>query len=65
MIEPRVNYPSDLALDLGPCVVGETLCRLLLWSEAEWARLSVEGRPALVEHVPGLGWVGAGLTQPG
>ena len=35
------------------------LCRLVVWSEADWATLPVAQRPKTVEHFGGLGWVGA------
>lgn len=41
------------------CIVGETVCRVRIWTDAEWERLDVADRPAVVEQVPGLGWVGA------
>jgi hypothetical protein len=36
-----------------------TLCRLRVWSEAEWAALPDNRRPLEFVHAPGLGWVGA------
>jgi hypothetical protein len=42
---------------LGPVVVGEALCRLDVWSDAEWASLPAEYRPTLAVHAPGMGWV--------
>ena len=39
------------------CVVGDRLCEVLIWSEAEWARLGAERNPVVARHVPGLGWV--------
>jgi hypothetical protein len=38
---------------------GPLLCRLRVWSDAEWAELPAEERPARVERFTGLGWVGA------
>src|SRR5690349_16624180 len=38
---------------------GPMLCRLQVWSEAQWAALPVADRPATFTHAPGLGWVGA------
>ncbi len=40
-------------------MVGAVLCRLAVWSDREWADLPDQCRPQTVEHVPGLGWVGA------
>jgi hypothetical protein len=37
---------------------GPVLCRLEVWSEAEWAAMPESERPATSEHVVGLGWVG-------
>src|SRR6478736_1362578 len=39
------------------CVVGETLCRVRVLSEAEWDALPPERRPRTAERFPGLGWV--------
>ena len=41
------------------CVVGDMLCEVRTWTEAEWAALPPEFRPVVFEHAPGLGWVGA------
>jgi hypothetical protein len=38
---------------------GPLLCRLQVWTEAEWAVLPEEDRPTTFTHAPGLGWVGA------
>ena len=38
---------------------GPLLCRLRVWSDAEWAALPASERPARADHFPGLGWVGA------
>lgn len=43
------------------CVVGDTLCEVRVWSDAEWAQLDPAERPSRVVQVPGLGWVGAVL----
>jgi hypothetical protein len=53
---PRDHNPAP-----GPsyCIVGETLCRVCVWTEEEWATLDPARRPATARHVPGLGWVGA------
>ncbi len=45
------------------CIVGETLCQVLVWTEEEWELLDPVERPGVVEHVPGLGWVGAVLPR--
>lgn len=39
------------------CIVGETLCRVAVLSEAEWDRMGEGHRPATAVFVPGLGWV--------
>ena len=46
---------------LGPVevVCDSVLCRLQVRDEAAWATLPESERPLRVEHVPGLGWVGA------
>jgi hypothetical protein len=41
------------------CVVGDTLCRVRVWTEAEWEQIVPADRPSPAVHVPGLGWVGA------
>jgi hypothetical protein len=38
---------------------GPMLCRLRIWTEAEWAMLPEAERPAQYTHALGLGWVGA------
>jgi len=43
----------------GYCVVGEMLCEVRTWTEAEWAALPSDLRPLVYEHAPGLGWIGA------
>ena len=43
----------------GYCVVGPTLCRVRVWTDAQWADMPERERPATAEHIPGLGWVGA------
>jgi hypothetical protein len=40
------------------CIVGDTICRVRIWTEEEWGRLPAEERPSPAEHVPGVGWVG-------
>jgi hypothetical protein len=44
------------------CVVGDTLCRVRVWTEDEWSRLEPAARPSPAVHVPGLGWVAAELS---
>ena len=39
------------------CVVGETLCRVRVLTEAQWEALAPERRPATAEYFPGLGWL--------
>jgi hypothetical protein len=39
------------------CLVGETLCRVLVWTEGVWEQLEPTARPAAARHAPGLGWV--------
>lgn len=53
--------PAQAAIpdDAEECVVGPMLCRLQLWSDREWGRLSPEERPWRSVKVEGLGWVGA------
>jgi hypothetical protein len=41
------------------CVIGDTLCRVRVWTEAEWERIDPSVRPSPHIHVPGLGWIGA------
>lgn len=53
------DLPDDPGSDLGYCTMGETLCRLRYWTESQWAALPPEHRPAVVEHVPGRGWLAA------
>lgn len=38
------------------CTHGEVLCRVRIWTEAQWAELDEARRPAGAEHVPGVGW---------
>ncbi|MHC5539164.1 hypothetical protein ACYOEI_13180 [Singulisphaera rosea] len=45
------------------CIVGETVCRVRIWTDAEWELLDIADRPTVVEQVPGLGWVGAVLSR--
>ncbi len=41
------------------CTVGAVLCRVRVFTQAEWDALPESERPATREHVPGLGWVAA------
>jgi len=43
------------------CVIGDTLCEVRVWSEAEWDQLDPAARPSKAVYVDGLGWVGAVL----
>jgi hypothetical protein len=57
--------PLDTAADPVEIVCDSVLCRLQVWNEAAWAALPESERagPLRVEHVPGLGWVGAVPVQ--
>jgi hypothetical protein len=35
------------------------LCRLMIWSDAEWEALPSADRPLRARRLEGLGWVGA------
>jgi hypothetical protein len=50
----QANPPRPPAAE---CILGETLCRVRVLSEAEWAALPPDRRPRAAEHFPGLGWV--------
>ena len=39
------------------CTDGPTLCRVRVWSDAEWDALPPADRPRRAERVAGLGWV--------
>lgn len=59
---PRPGKPgSDSSLALGSeyCVVGEMLCVVRIWTDAEWVALPRERRPVAYEAIAALGWVGA------
>ena len=56
---PRRPAPRHAAPDPAFCVVGETLCRVRVYPEAEWDALPADRRPTPAEHFPGLGWVAA------
>jgi hypothetical protein len=51
---PQDNHARPPGVE---CVVGETLCRARVMSEAEWAALPEDRRPRVAEYFPGLGWV--------
>ncbi len=51
--------PKGLAPPTCEIADGGRLCRLRVWTEAEWGALREDQRPATREHVRGLGWVGA------
>ena len=55
------EYVAAAPPEDGPayCVVGPMLCRVRVWTEAEWEELPEDQRPELAEHVPGMGWFGA------
>jgi hypothetical protein len=40
------------------CIVGDTIRRVRIWSEAEWANFDPAERPSPAEYFPGLGWIG-------
>jgi hypothetical protein len=48
--------PDPLPVEV---LCGPFLCRLRVWSDAEWDALPPHGRPPQAEYFPGLGWVGA------
>jgi hypothetical protein len=57
---PRAPGPERPAPSLPEpvyCTLGETLCRVRVWTEEEWAALDPADRPTPAEHVPGLGWI--------
>ena len=45
------------------CVVGDTLCEVRIFGEAEWEAIPPGDRPSPAEYFPGLGWVAP--TMPG
>jgi hypothetical protein len=53
---PEVTGLNDKSLLI---TSGPMLCRLRIWTEAEWAVLPDARRPERYTHVPGLGWIGA------
>jgi hypothetical protein len=40
------------------CIVGDTIRRVRIWTEKEWAAFDPAERPSPAEHFPGLGWIG-------
>jgi len=65
MPPPPDRLPSPAEPEIAPvpgpehCVVGEMLCEVRTWTEAQWATLPPGLRPVVYERIPGLGWVGA------
>ena len=39
------------------CTHGDTLCKVLFWTEAEWDRLDPAQRPEGTVHKAGSGWI--------
>ena len=61
-IVPVIGRPPETTVpDLDALLItsGPMLCRLRVWTDAEWRRLPAAERPAQHIHAPGLGWVGA------
>ena len=58
---PRIdlNFDREIA-EPGhvQCIVGETIRRVRVWSEKEWARFDPAEKPSPAEYFPGLGWIG-------
>jgi hypothetical protein len=63
--------PSDRLSDIVPgfnsksgrpasieCIVGDTIRRVRIWTEQEWATIDPAERPSPAEYFPGLGWIG-------
>jgi hypothetical protein len=38
------------------CTLGDTLCRVRVWTERQWEQLDPGRRPAAAVHRPGFGW---------
>ncbi len=57
LLPDRLVIPNHVAPPQILC--GPMLCRLHVWTEAEWTALAEDERPAQYVHAPGLGWVGA------
>ena len=57
----RLRHPS-LTPNPGhvECIIGDTVRKVRVWTEEEWARLDPAERPKPAELIPGLGWVGIG-----
>jgi hypothetical protein len=56
MVHPnRTTRKSEPVL----CIVGDTLCRVRVFSDAQWERIDPAKRPTTAEYFPGLGWVAA------
>jgi hypothetical protein len=60
----RADDPTPVPDPAGPtspeaayCTHGETLCRIVIWTEQEWERLDPAERPEPSAFVPGLGWI--------
>jgi hypothetical protein len=45
------------------CIVGDTLRRVRVLTEAEWEAIPLDRRPAPAEYFPGLGWLVAGSVR--
>jgi hypothetical protein len=61
-----VSDPSEVT---SPCptmlsVHEDALFEVRLWSDMAWLGLSLRERPALLEYVSGVGWVGAVRIRP-
>jgi hypothetical protein len=56
---------SSLDPNLRPveCIIGDTVRKVRVWTEEEWARFNPAERPRMVELIPGLGWVGIDQSQ--
>jgi hypothetical protein len=39
------------------CTLGDTLCRVHIWTDEEWQQLDPDERPAEAVHYPDIGWV--------
>ena len=39
------------------CTLGDTLCRVHFWTEAEWNALPTNQKSAQAVHKPGSGWI--------
>jgi hypothetical protein len=61
-IVPATGRPPEMtAPAVGALLItsGPMLCRLRVWTDAEWESLPAAKRPAQHIHAPGLGWVSA------